>query len=200
MSRVSTVKAGQRCGRWTVIDAHLNWMALCVCDCGTQRSVKHHSLTDGVSRSCGCLKRDGEAKRHSNRRRGTGEYNSWLNMKTRCCNPRAPQFKDWGGRGITVCARWLDSFENFLADMGPKPSREHSIERRDNNAGYSKDNCVWATRREQGKNKRCNVTIELRGITRTVAEWGRELGIRPIVIYRRIYRGETNPELILTHP
>ncbi len=122
---------------------------LCECSCGRRRLVRSHLLVSGATRGCGCGSRPREAKH------GlcfTPAYKAWANMKDRCLNPRSLAFPSYGGRGIVVCERWL-SFENFLSDMGERPEGL-SIERKDNNKGYFKENCKWATRSEQQKNKR----------------------------------------------
>lgn len=84
----------------------------------------------------------------------TSEYRSWHHMKGRCLNPKDYDYKNYGGRGIDICQDWVDSFESFYKDMGPKPSRNHSLERIDNSKGYNKENCKWATRKEQNNNQR----------------------------------------------
>lgn len=152
---------GQRFGRLVVVAVHTRarrvpqtdttW--LCQCDCGRQRIVPRGSLVGGYTQSCGCLWRERITKHgQTTHYRFTGTYTSWKSMKRRCSDPNYHQFKDYGGRGITVCERWL-TFENFFADMGQRP-KGHSIERVDNNAGYSPENCVWIVSRDQHKNKR----------------------------------------------
>ena len=81
------------------------------------------------------------------------EYNSWQSMRQRCLNPNYHHYKDYGGRGISICGRWLDSFEAFLADMGGKPSQHHTLDRKNNNGNYNKRNCRWATSKEQASNR-----------------------------------------------
>lgn len=109
-------------------------------------------------------------------------------MKSRCENPRNARYADYGGRGITVCDRWKDSFENFIADMGPPPTPSHSIEREDNSRGYEPGNCRWATDIEQGNNQRSNVLIEYNGKTQTIAQWARELGMNYQTLRQRIQK------------
>jgi hypothetical protein len=115
-------------------------------------------------------------------------YDTWRNMKSRCGNPRNARYADYGGRGITVCDRWKNSFENFIADMGLPPSPAHSIERGDNSRGYEPGNCRWATDVEQTNNQRSNVLIEYDGKTQTIAQWARELGINYQTLRQRIQR------------
>lgn len=124
---------------------------LCRCDCGREFEAGGSNLRAGDINSCGCLRSVAQMKHGHNVRR-TLTYNSWANMIQRCNNSNHPRYKDYGGRGITVCERWL-RFENFLEDMGEAPP-DHTIERKNNDRGYFKKNCKWATRAEQNKNKR----------------------------------------------
>jgi hypothetical protein len=99
------------------------------------------------------------------------EYQSWAAIKARCGNPKNVAFRYYGGRGIKVCQRWLESFEAFFQDMGPKPSPDSSIERIDNSGNYCKENCKWATRFQQMNNTRKNLFIEFNGYRMTMAQW-----------------------------
>lgn len=129
----------------------------CKCDCGKTVSVRGDVLRYGFTKSCGCLRVSNGIKRgRDSFKHGdsfTSEYSTWANMKDRCLNPNCQSFKNYGGRGITVCNRWLQ-YENFLADMGRKPSPAHSLDRINNDRGYSPSNCRWATQKEQTNNRR----------------------------------------------
>lgn len=104
-------------------------------------------------------------------------YPTWYGMVARCQNPKAQSYRNYGGRGITVCDRWLESFENFYADMGDRPSNKHSLDRIDNDGPYSPENCRWATWEEQANNRRNNVWIEFQGERLSAAQWSRRLGV-----------------------
>ena len=125
------------------------------------------------------------------------EYNSWNNMKARCFNSNNKRYLDWGGRGITVCDRWLD-FENFLADMGSRPTAKHSLDRIDNNADYSPENCRWSTRVEQQNNTRYNRLITIGNDTRTIAQWTKEMSFSERVIYNRLEDGWSEYKAVMT--
>lgn len=116
---------------------------------------------------------------------GTAIHRTWLSMKRRCDNPNAENYYLYGGRGIKYEPRWA-KFENFLSDMGERPSDEHSLERIDNTKGYSKANCRWATRIEQASNKRNNRYIEYGGQTKTLSEWARVAGISTRTLFARL--------------
>jgi hypothetical protein len=129
----------------------------------------------------------------------TKTYNSWMNLKQRCLNPKNPKFKYYGGRGIKVCNRWLDSFDNFFKDMGEVPPKG-SIERINNNGDYSPENCRWATSKEQSSNRRSNKFITHNGETLGICEWSQRLGGSVSLITYRLQRGWDPIEAITTPP
>lgn len=133
----------------------------CICDCGKTCYILPTSLRTGNTISCGCYKKDFiKATKGKPYDLNSSEYRAWQNMKNRCFSPSNNQYHNYGERGITVCESWANSFENFLKDMGYKPTTNHSLDRVDNNQGYSKYNCQWATRNQQNFNKRTNIVFE----------------------------------------
>lgn len=130
---------------------------------------------------------------------GTPEYSSWRGMIERCENPNHRQFKDYGGRGVTVCPEWRQSFTAFVRDMGPRPAG-CSVERRKNHLGYTQENCYWSSRKEQARNKRNNRLLTAKGQTKTLAEWSEETGLHYVTIVTRIDRHKWPVEKALTTP
>lgn len=178
---------GQRFGRLTVLgksqtSQNGGSLWICRCDCGAEVIKNASNLRNGSTKSCGCLRSDASramgankehiAKRsakitqHGHKRRSamSPEYRTWLGMKRRCQDAKYKDFPNWGGRGIKVCERWDSSFESFLADMGPRPSADHSIDRIDPSGHYEPGNCRWATSVEQGgEHRRDLLIIEVQG-------------------------------------
>lgn len=164
----------------------------CACSCGVILQVKPSDLRRGFIVSCGCHKREITAQRNrSNTVHGmsaTAEHKTWRGILERCLTPQSKYYSRYGGRGITVSDRWLD-FRNFFADMGSRPSPKHSIDRRNNDGPYSKQNCRWATTIQQNRNRRTNVILEFNGESRCVTEWAEILDIPPFRIFGRLRRG-----------
>lgn len=201
----STPKPGEVFGRWTVtapIKHNGRWSSECRCECGRVGIVRNAKLLNGQSKSCGCMRDDnltthGATKRSI--RMDSHEYWIWNTVVQRCTNPNVKNWKDYGGRGITVCDKWL-SYENFIADMGKRPTTKHSIERIDNEAGYCPDNCRWVTRTEQAMNKRNNHFIELFGRRQHLSGWAMEYGICHTLIISRLSRGWSELDAITKPP
>lgn len=163
----------------------------CKCACGQVLLVNGQSMKSGNTKSCGCLDRESRSKagmaRRTHRKSRTSEHRVWTAMRSRCMNKSHESWASYGGRGITVCDRWFH-FENFLADMGPRP-RGTSLDRINNEGGYSPDNCRWATRREQQRNQRGNKLLTFQGETLCLIEWEERTGISSLAISTRIKRG-----------
>ena len=163
---------GRTVGRLTVIRryGHTSWGEvawLCLCQCGRETTVAGKGLRKATTRSCGCLANELTAVRstkHGATARGewSSEYMSWVAMKDRCFNAHHRQYADYGGRGITVCDAWRQSFATFLANMGPKPTPAHTIDRIDPDGSYVPGNCRWATRAVQNANQRRHIRAPAR--------------------------------------
>lgn len=172
----------------------------CRCSCGNIRVCCAADLKRGHTTSCGCVHRKRASQSNvTHGKSNSGEYITWQNMMARCFNERHPRFKDYGGRGITVCERWL-VFVNFLADMGPKPTSEHTIEREKNDEGYGPNNCRWATRKEQNENTRSSRHLTYLGQTMTISQWSQRLGIKQSTLSARLRLGWTVEEALSTTP
>src|SRR5882724_894990 len=197
MPAKKTILPGTRFTRFIVIQFHNRIRGtaqyLCKCDCGNERLIWQHNLTSGASRSCGCLRDSISAVQsithgHSINGQISKEYMSWSRAKARCLNENSERFKDYGGRGIRMCERWLISFENFLLDMGPCPEG-FSIERLNNDGNYEPGNCCWADRITQGNNKRNNVKLNYNGQLFTVPQLARLASLKPETLRKRMERG-----------
>lgn len=164
---------------------------LCRCDCpehGEKIVVSRH-LTSGGCKSCGCLDREYKASLKTHGGTYTVEFKIWSGIRTRTTNPKYHGWARYGGRGIVMSPEWLNSFETFLADMGPRPAPGMTIERIDNDGPYSKENCKWATKKEQGRNKRNNIRIPFDGENLTLSEWTEKWGFRKNTIRNRLIEG-----------
>lgn len=163
----------------------------CVCDCGNKCLIRSDCLKNGNTKSCGCLFTEMN-KLSKNKRHGmtkTTEYTAWVNMRERCYNSNRPDWGNYGGRGIKVCDRWLESFENFFNDMGKKPHPNLTIERINNNGNYEPSNCKWVTRFKQSNNQRSNIKITYNGKTLTTKQWSIITGIKRQTIQYRLKVG-----------
>lgn len=158
------------------------------CECGAIKNVHGVKLTYGSTRSCGCLAKDLLSRRRKTHgQRNSSEYRSWAHMKERCLCKTNHKYSLYGGRGIKVCKRWM-KFENFLKDMGLKPSKLHSIDRINNDGNYEPSNCRWALPKEQASNTRRNVFIETAYGKSTLAEACKNYNISHTDVLYRVKR------------
>jgi len=185
----ATIRPGTRFGRLVVViprgrvtkkdgKQRRDYSPLCICDCGNWCSPTPSNLRRGLSQSCGCGVRKAARNRfylHGMTR--SPEHNSWVNMRQRCLDPNSHAWDDYGGRGIRVCERWANSFLAFYEDMGPKPTPQHSIDRRENDGNYTPENCRWSTRVEQSRNTRSNLWLMVDGERMILSAAAELLGI-----------------------
>lgn len=163
------------------------------CDCGKEKVVNGSHLKSGNTKSCGCLHKEMTTRYNkefniTHAMSHSSTYISWQSMKNRCCNINDQCYENYGRRGISVCDRWKDSFENFYKDMGDRP-KGMTIDRINNDGNYEHGNCKWATQREQGNNRRTNVFLTYNNLKLTVAQWARKLDMPHTTILRRIKHG-----------
>jgi len=190
---------GQTFGRFTVIsfahvgkDGHSHW--LCQCNCGNQLTVGYSGLKQGITLSCGCLRKETTALtsfKHGDSKVGKRKrlYRIWMGLRSRCNNMHSNDYNLYGGRGVTVCESW-NIYENFRSwALANGYNDDLSIDRIDTNLGYSPENCRWVVDLVQANNKRSNLKITAFGKTRTASEWGRLLGINAPTIRLRVHQG-----------
>lgn len=199
---------GSRHSRLTVLsyhgsDKHKRRLWLCKCDCGNKTVLTTSQIQNGYTKSCGCYQKEtaiAASTKHGHGRKSgrTKEHAAWHGLQQRCKNHNQVAYKGYGARGISVCDRWQgeNGFVNFLADMGKAPSKNHSIDRIDNNKGYSPDNCRWATRKEQHDNRRCSIAIEINGQKKMLYDYARENGVSYYTLRARLKRG-VPPNMLL---
>ena len=190
---------GMYFGRWKVIEktgGSKNGFVLwkCRCQCGTKRIIPSGKLVNNETKSCGCLARELSTKHGKSQ---TSIYRIHYHIIDRCYNPKDKAYHYYGGRGITVCDRWLgkDGFVNFLKDMGDRP-KGRSLDRIDNNGNYEPSNCRWATKKEQARNTRRNRLLSLNGETRCIGEWAEILNTKYLIIFKRKTRGWSDKEAL----
>lgn len=190
------MKKGDRFGNLVAIKFKRNrhrgaspcWLFLC--DCGKEKEIYKSRVKTGKNSHCGCLGRNHGLKK-------TRAYAVWSDMKHRCYNPSYKKFHNYGGRGITVCDRWKNTFKNFYIDMGERPVGK-TIDRINNNGNYEPTNCRWATIKEQNNNTRANHQIIFNGMVKNVRQWSRFLGIGESAIHYRLKRGLSICEVLQT--
>ena len=163
---------------------------LCECACGTPKVICGSHLRSGHSRSCGCFRDQSLSERRFKHGMSDGpEHIAWQRMRIRCYCKTSDNYAFYGGRGIQVCDKWRDSFEAFLADIGPKPSKTSSLDRIDSNGHYEPGNVRWAEKLVQANNTRSNRRLTFEDKTLTIAEWSRVVGLSQSTIWRRLHLG-----------
>ena len=210
MLAIQNKNVGCRYGKLVVLNTFLfkeksgqnSLRAICLCDCGKKKTVRVFSIKNGNTTSCGCFRF--KLARNPRKARSPHEAKEllkaiWYSMKHRCSKPNSPRFHYYGGRGIQVCQRWQDSFEDFVEDMGPKP-KGYSIDRIDNDKGYSPENCKWSSSAEQQRNKRNNQFITYKGETLCHKDWSIKLGGNIALVGSRIKRGWSVERAVTTRP
>lgn len=208
MSRIVKNFTGHRFGRLTAMSEsgrHKNGRVLweCLCDCGNTVNIASNNLHGGNSKSCGCLKKESSTERGkklltTHGLSKTPEYGAWKNIIQRCNNPNDQSYSNYGERGIKICDRWLNSFENFYTDLGPRPTDAHSVDRINNNGHYEPGNCKWSTMDEQSNNKRNNHIVTYRDKEYTLANLAKEHNLKDSIVRDRLRLGWTIENTIET--
>lgn len=192
---------GQKFGRLLVLEQIKNskrtsWK--CQCSCGNIVPISTNSLRTKGTKSCGCLHNKLLSERNTTHGMAhSPEYRIWSHMIGRCHNSADQAFKNYGGRGITVCNKWRNDFMAFFNYAGKRPSPKLSIDRIDNNFGYKPGNVKWSNRTEQQNNTRVNHLITINGITKNITQWAKFVGIRSRTIHNRLRYGWSNEKAIL---
>lgn len=193
------VVVGDKFARWTVMSEPFSrgkaLQVNCTCECGGKSSVPISNLVLGKSKSCGCLAREVASARGRHWKSGTKVYAVWRNMLTRCGNPKADRYNQYGGRGIAVCDEWL-TFDNFYSDMGDIPGEGCSIGRVDNDKGYCKENCRWETAVQQQNNTSRNRMVDINGEVMTVKQASDLTGVPYSKLIQRARAGATGRSLV----
>lgn len=185
--------SGLRFGRLLVISVADNRNKMtrwnCLCDCGKTTVVFGNSLRRGLTQSCGCYKRDWTISQFTTHNKTEShEYKCWCTAKQRCFNPHCARYKNYGGRGITMCDEWRDSFEQFFLDMGPCPEGKE-LDRINNDGNYEKANCHWTDRKTNMRNRQNALKATYDGQTLPLKEWVERTGIRYETLIYRMRRG-----------
>jgi len=196
---------GKKFNRLTIL-SHAGWkkdkdgyviciMVLCKCDCGKEKVIPFNFVTRGISKSCSCLQKEFTSKRtRTHNKTFSSEYRTWVGIKKRCLDKNNKFYSYYGGRGITMCDRWKNSFESFYEDMGDKQNPKLTLDRIDNNKGYYKENCRWATRKEQSANTRQRfdaLVYTFKGKTMTLPRWCEALNLNYKTLHVRLKSGWT---------
>jgi len=175
-------------------------MFLCVCDCGTKTVVTSNNLRRKHTTSCGCQssKKTIGQRTSTHGLRNHPLYESWLGMRNRCYWPKHNRYKHYGGKGITVCDEWKDSFASFYEwSISNGWKKGLQIDRKDNNKNYSPDNCTFSTIKQQSRNRTSNVKLTIDGITKIMIEWAEEYDVHPVTISRRLKKGFSHKEAVM---
>jgi hypothetical protein len=186
-SPISQNLVGEKFGLLTAVErlgrccGHMYYQ--CICECGTYTEAPGGQLRSGRRVTCGC--QSAQIKHKGN---GTPEYKCWSAIKERCFNSKSKHYRHYGGRGITVFPGWIDDFPAFLAEVGPRPSQLHSLDRIENSNGYVPGNVRWATGLEQANNKRNNFRLKIGDEIATVSEWSRRSGVSVTALRGRVKR------------
>lgn len=192
---------GTEIGRWSILRYEGSGMYACQCECGELKSVSGACLRRGGSLSCGCLREEMLSGRKKHGMAKSKVYHTWCAIRDRCSNNKNKAYRRYGGRGISVCKKWDESFDAFLEDMGMPPTCKHTIDRYpDQNGNYEPGNCRWATMQEQQNNRSNNRIIEHAGESKTLAEWCRQSGIKYQLVEWRLRHGWEFKKALETPP
>ena len=202
MTKRNFVSIGDRFGRLLVVgrkDGGRRVLWICRCDCGGEACSLGQNLRAGKTTSCGCRQREVAGNLTKTHGASSGrEFSSWMSMRQRCTKQTCKQWKHYGGRGISICARW-SSFENFLADMGPRPPGT-TLDRVNNDGNYEPGNCRWATHTEQQRNRRNTLMVTAYGETKPLIAWCTERALVYRTVHNRIFTRGIAPEVAFDGP